>query len=175
MAQPEGHRVEARGDVGGGEDDVLRGMRDVLTLSTLARGALARRLGMSVHDLEAVEHVMTAQALGGDHAELVGPAELARRLGVTTAATTQSVQRLEAAGHLVRRPHPQDRRRQVLEVTDSGRAHVFAALQPLLAMVRAQNALLTPAERRAAAKFLDGQQAAYRQYLAFLNDPGPQG
>ena len=155
-------------------DEVGQAMRDVLSLAALARAGLARRLGMSVHDLEAVEHVMTAQSLGGEHAELVGPVELSRRLGVSSAATTQSVSRLEAAGHVVRRPHPADRRRQVVEVTESGREHVLAALLPLLGMLRAQQALLSPSERRAVVKYLSGQQTAYRQYLASLAQPPDQ-
>lgn len=52
------------GGVEGGE--VGRRMREVLTLCAVVRAELARRLGMSVHDVEAVEMVMTAQALGVD-------------------------------------------------------------------------------------------------------------
>ena len=150
--------------------EVGRRMREVLTLGTVVRAELARRLAMSVHDVEAVEMVMTAQALGGEQAALLGPAELARRLGVSSAAATQSLHRLEQAGHVVRRPHPQDRRRQVVEVTDSGRAHVLQALLPLLALLRASEERLTPQESQAVLTYLDGQAAAYR---AFLGGPEP--
>lgn len=152
----------------GADGEPAERMRDVLTLASLARAALARELGMSVHDLEAVELVLTAQSLDGEYAELMGPVELSRRLGVTSAAATQSVHRLEAAGHVVRRPHPQDRRRQILEVTTSGRDHVLTALLPLLSMIRAQDAQLTPGETRAVLKYLRGQEIAYRQFLAQL-------
>ena len=77
---------------------------------------------------------------------------------------------LEQAGHVVRRPHPQDRRRQVVEVTDSGRAHVLQALLPLLALLRASEERLTPQESQAVLTYLDGQAAAYR---AFLGGPEP--
>ena len=118
-----GHAVPAP------RDPLQEAMRELLTLSSLARTVMARRLGLSVHDVEAMEHVMLSDGP-------VGPAELSRRLGVTTAAATQSVHRLVAAGHLVRGPHPDDRRRQVLAVTPGGAAHVFQVLGPLLRLPR---------------------------------------
>ncbi len=141
-------------------------LRNLLTLSSLARVALARRLGMSVHDVEAVEHVMTSRALGGDHAQAVGPAELARRLGVTTAATTQALDRLERSGHVRRAPHPHDGRRLVVEVTEQGRTAVMAELGPLLALLAEEEARLDDAERAAALTYLRGQERAYRRWLA---------
>src|SRR4028119_1489435 len=88
-------------------DPLQVAFREVLTLTSLARAVLARRLGLSVHDVEAMEQVMVS-------GEPLGPVELSRRLGVTSAAATQSVHRLQAAGHVVRAPHPADGRRQVL-------------------------------------------------------------
>lgn len=141
-------------------------MRAVLTLASAARVAMARRMRISLNDLQAIEHVMTAEGPGRQAA--VGPSELARRLGVTTAATTQSLHRLEALGHVRRRPHPDDRRRQVVEVTPEGAEDVFAVLSPLLRRVEAQTARLTPDEQRAVLTYLQGQQEAYEEFLAEL-------
>jgi DNA-binding MarR family transcriptional regulator len=105
------------------QDRLQTALREVLTLTALARTVLARRLGLSVHDVEAMEHVMLAE-------EAVGPGELSRRLGVTSAAATQSVHRLQAAGHVARTPHPTDRRRQILEVTPSGRSPRLLRARP---------------------------------------------
>lgn len=138
-------------------------MRELLTATSLARTAMARRLGLSVHDLEAMEHVMMTVLP-------LGPAELARRLGVTSAAVTQSVHRLVAAGHLVREPHPEDRRRQTLRVTPGGAAHVFAVIGPLLRQTAGAADGLSERERSAVALYLARTAEAYR---AFVDPGGP--
>ena len=140
-------------------------MRELLTLTSLARTVMARRLGLSVHDVEAMEHVMLSD-------EPLGPVELSRRLGVTSAAATQSVHRLEAAGHVVRDPHPADRRRQSLRVTPSGAAHVFTVLGPLLQLTAHADDGLDERERSAVALYLARTVDAYR---AFIDDPGLSG
>ena len=149
-------------------DPLQLAFRDVLTLTSLARTVLARRLGLSVHDVEAMEQVMVS-------GEPLGPVELSRRLGVTSAAATQSVHRLQAAGHVVRTPHPADGRRQVLAVTPSGAAHVFSELGPLLALsARACEGLSEP-ERAGVQKFLAGIADAYREFIDGGPDTGAAG
>ncbi|MFJ9611575.1 MarR family winged helix-turn-helix transcriptional regulator [Kitasatospora sp. NPDC101176] len=143
-------------------DDLSRALRDVLTLTQLARAVLAERLGMPLTNVEAVEHVVMARGAG----EPIGPVELSRRLGVTSAAGTQSVNRLVAEGHMTRGPHPSDRRRQVLDVTDSGLTHVMGELAPLLGLLHEASTDLTEDERAAAKRYLDNVSAAYRSYLA---------
>ena len=143
---------------GGAPDPLAVAMRELLTLTALARTVMARRLGMSVHDLEAVEHVMLSP-------EPVGPADLSRLLGVSTAAATQSVHRLQAAGHMEREPHPVDGRRKVLRVTSSGADHVVAELRPLLRLTAAAADGLDERDRRAVARYLGGINDAYRTFL----------
>ena len=66
------------------------------------RTAQARRLGIAVADLDALEHL-----------ELAGPLtqrELAMRLLLSSGAVTFLVDRLEQAGLVRRQPHPTDRR-----------------------------------------------------------------
>ncbi|MFJ8017353.1 MarR family winged helix-turn-helix transcriptional regulator [Streptomyces sp. NPDC096339] len=147
-------------------DDLSKALRDVLTLTQLARAALAERLGMPLTNVEAVEHVLMAKGAGTP----IGPAELSRRLGVTTAAGTQSVNRLVAEGHVVRAPHPHDGRRQVLDVTDSGFHHVMAELAPLLTVLFRAADDLTDAERAGAGKYMENLVAAYRAYLEGRQD-----
>ncbi len=83
-----------------------------------------------------------------------------------SAAATQSVHRLQAAGHVVRTPHPADRRRQVLEVTPSGAAHVFSELGPLLALSARASEGLSDTERAGVERFLAGIADAYREFIA---------
>lgn len=143
-------------------DALSEALREVLTLTQLARAALAERLGMPLTNVEAVEHVAMAQGAG----EPIGPVELSRRLGVTSAAGTQSVNRLVAEGHMTRGPHPRDGRRQILNVTDSGFDHVMGELAPLLGLVFRASDSLSGEERAGALHYLGRVAAAYRAYLA---------
>jgi DNA-binding MarR family transcriptional regulator len=88
------------------------------------------------------------------------------RLQVHPTSVTSIVDRLEAAGHVVRRRHPTDGRTVLAEITDSGRAVVEAATRDLVAaefgvgvLSREQLAeiagLLTPI-RQAAGDFVEG-------------------
>lgn len=82
------------------------------------------RLDLTLNDLHAMEHVMAGEDLG--------PAEIARRLDMTTASATALVDRLEGAwwGHVVRTQVAGDRRRRAVQVTPSGQREAFAVLRP---------------------------------------------
>ncbi|OZM76343.1 MarR family transcriptional regulator [Pseudonocardia sp. MH-G8] len=87
---------------------------------------LARRLGLPDNDVRAMSLLV-------DSEDPLGPVELGNRLGMRSASATELVDRLEAAGHVRRAPHPRDRRRVVVEVTESGRHAILTELGPLLA------------------------------------------
>lgn len=73
------------------------------------RAALARHVGVSATDLDALEH------LEGD-----GPLtqrDLGDRLALTSGAVTMLVDRLEQAGWVFRRKHPTDRRYVLIELS----------------------------------------------------------
>jgi len=58
--------------------------------------------------------------------------KMGERLQVHPTSVTSIVDRLEAAGHVVRRRHPEDGRTVLAEITDSGRAVVEAATADLV-------------------------------------------
>ena len=58
--------------------------------------------------------------------------KMGERLQVHPTSVTSIVDRLEAAGHVVRRRHPQDGRAVLAEITESGRAVVEAATADLV-------------------------------------------
>jgi len=60
--------------------------------------------------------------------------KMGERLQVHPTSVTSIVRRLEADGHLVRRPHPDDGRAVLAEITASGRAVVEAATADLVAV-----------------------------------------
>lgn len=61
--------------------------------------------------------------------------KITKRLQVHATSTTNSVDRLEAAGLAARRPHPADGRTTLVEITDAGRALVARATAALNAEV----------------------------------------
>lgn len=140
---------------------VDRGLRVLLSSASHARVALARRLGMGLREVEAAEHVMVTARFEG---RAVGPAELARRLGVSTAASTQVLNRLESDGHVRRLPHAQDRRRQVLEVTPTGAAHVMTELGPLLGALSAVTAHRDARDQAVIARYLADVAEVFDRY-----------
>ncbi|MEO5710183.1 MAG: MarR family transcriptional regulator [Nocardioidaceae bacterium] len=58
--------------------------------------------------------------------------KMGERLQVHATSVTSLVDRLETAGHVVRRPHPHDGRAVLAEITESGRAVVEAATADLV-------------------------------------------
>lgn len=110
------------------------------------RPALADRLGLSSTELRAIEHVMD---------EPMGPVELARRLGVTSAAGTTLVRRLESRGHLDRSPHPEDGRRVRLCATPNAYTAVAAVLVPLFDRLEAARAGMSDEELALVTSYLN--------------------
>lgn len=100
----------------------------------------ARYMRLNETDMRAIRMIMGAQRRG----EAVTPKDIARAVDISPASTTKLIDRLVAAGHLTRSPHPTDRRTTVISVTEStrrtardtiGRQHarrfdVVAALEP---------------------------------------------
>jgi DNA-binding MarR family transcriptional regulator len=64
------------------------------------------------------------------------PGELARQVNLTSGAASRMVDRLESAGHVVRKPHPHDRRRVVVEATQESLEQVARYYTPLTDRLR---------------------------------------
>ena len=133
------------------QTDSLILLRRVMGLADEVRGVVAARADLSDMELHALEHLTTTT---------MGPADLARRLGVSTAASTGIVDRLEAKGHVARRSHPGDRRRTQIVVTESARAEVMGHLSPMFRALAAADAALTEAERAVIVRHLGAAVAA---------------
>jgi DNA-binding MarR family transcriptional regulator len=138
----------------------LQALRDVVDAGGRLRRAVARRAGLGESELVALQHLM----LGA-----VGPAEVARLLDVSTAASTGIVDRLVAHGHVERRPHPADRRRTDVHVTDSGREEVLALLMPMFVELARLDAEFDDDERAVVARYLRRTLEAFDAVI----DPQP--
>ena len=135
----------------------LVALRAVIEQGSRLRHLIARRAGLSENHLIAMEHLMR---------EPLGPAELARILDVSTAASTGLVDRLAQRGHVRREPHDQDRRRTQVEVTPSGREDVLGHLLPMFVALDRMDASFTAEERAVVERYLRGVVAAFEELEA---------
>ena len=152
MAGPESAAPSAGWHASG----TLVALRQLLTTSARVNHVVARRAGISNTELVTLEHLSREQ---------IGPAEVARRLEVSTAAATGIVDRLVSRGHVERRPHAADRRRTELVLTESGRAEVVGHLLPMFIALDRLDRDFDEAERDTIERYLRGAIAAFEQVL----------
>jgi DNA-binding MarR family transcriptional regulator len=138
------------------QTESLEALRAVVDAGARVRRVVARRAGLGESELLALQHLM----LGAR-----GPAEVARLLEVSTAASTGIVDRLVAHGHVERRPHPEDRRRTDVHVTDAGREEVLGLLLPMFVELARLDAEFDEAERAIVARYLRRTLDAFEAVL----------
>jgi DNA-binding MarR family transcriptional regulator len=131
-------------------------LRDLLLSAAVANQEIARRLGLSLSDLTALDHLLAGEPLG--------TGELAQRLGMRSPSATAVLDRLESAGHVRRVSHPTDRRRVVIEATDGGKARSEDAVQPLIDELDRLAAQLGEQERELVTSFLTQAASVLRSY-----------
>lgn len=131
----------------------LDALRECTDAASRVRGVVAAQAGLSQSELTALEHLVRGP---------VGPAELARLLKVSTAASTGIVDRLASHGHVTRVPHEQDRRRTHVVVTASGREEVLQRLLPMFRALRELDESFDEAERAVVERYLRGATGAFR-------------
>lgn len=102
-----------------------RQIRQLLRVAPAVHAQLARRTGVGVTNLLALDHITSAPAP-------LGVVALSELLKVRSASATVLVDRLVSSGHVERKPHPTDRRRISLQPTSSAHDDVRAALDPLI-------------------------------------------
>lgn len=121
-------------------------LQEFLQLSEQFTRMLGGELDVNATDFRAMEHLLRDGSLT--------PGDLARRLGISSAAMTTSVDRLVGRGHVSREPDPTDRRK--------------VRVIPAAASAEKAGGLITPMVRHVDAE-LDGfsrrQQDAITEYL----------
>ena len=105
-------------------NDTTLAVRDLIGASQDLTARMARRMEMNVSDMTAILLLSERGPMGG--------AELARLLGISSAATTVLVDRLERSGHLERVRDTVDRRRVTVTDTPAGRAAALSAWLPAI-------------------------------------------
>jgi DNA-binding MarR family transcriptional regulator len=108
---------------------------------------MCERLGLSAAELLALAHLSLDGALG--------PTGLTRRLHMTTGAMTAMLDRLAERDYVVREPHPVDRRRVVVRLSEAGRERVFTQVHGMAEAVVALSARLSSQQRDAVAGYIE--------------------
>lgn len=135
----------------------LSALQELVEVSETVPAVVARQAGLSTSELHSLRHLMRGP---------VGPVDLAKLLGVTSAASSGVVDRLVGRGHAERRPHPDDGRRTAVVITDSGRAEVLARMTPMFESLAALDATLDEHDREVVERYLRGATAAMRNLMA---------
>lgn len=134
----------------------LDALQDLVDVAALVPAEVARQAGLSTSELHSLRHLMSTP---------MGPVELAKVLGVTSAASSGVVDRLVARGHAERRPHPDDGRRTQVVITESGQAEVFRRLAPMFTALANLDASLDDDEKVVVERYLRGAVAAMRSLM----------
>ncbi len=138
------------------QSETLQLILELTTVSAQLPHAVARRTGLSESELHSLRRLLAGP---------LGPNDLARALGVTSAASSGIVDRLESRGHVTRQPHPTDKRRTVVAISDSGRAEVLAQLRPMFEALVAADSRLDDGQRAVVEGYLRTIIAAIRTLL----------
>jgi len=132
-------------------------LHEIVHLSRAFERQVGHALDVNSTDLSAMEHLIQEGSLT--------PGELARRLDISTAATTLVVDRLVALGHAQRNPHASDRRKVVVVPAPESVARAFHELLPVIGGVASVTDELTDDERRVIEAFLDRVVGVYYSAL----------
>ncbi len=123
-------------------------LRKILVLNDTVEYRMRLHLKTNETDFQAMQHLLQAGP--------TTPSELAAQLHLTTAAVTSVIDRLVRAGHVRRLPHPSDRRRIVVEPTESSVQEAMAQLMPMILATDALVRGMDDAGQHAVTTYLDG-------------------
>jgi len=137
--------------------DASRLLREILDLTTAFEAHVCSQLDVNRRDFEAMQHLVMHGALS--------PSDIARRLGVSTAAATVIVDRLVAVGHVSRKPHPTDRRGVLVIPNPQSVAQAMGHILPLILGVDGILDDFHPDEQAVITRYLGRVVQHYRDQL----------
>ncbi len=129
---------------------VLRSVRALSDAMDRMHSGMKGDMDMNATDLAALRMLIMREQLGRS----VSPREIADHLRISTASTTKLLDRLVDSGHVMRRPHPTDRRGRIVVLTDESRKAFFRTFGTHLR-----------AMRLVATDYADGDLAVISQFL----------
>ena len=138
-------------------DEITALLRDFREVTSEFELRLGQQLTVNPTDLIAMEHLIQDGPLT--------PTELARRLGVTTAAMTTSIDRLTAVGHVTRSPNPADRRGVLVVPAEASIGRAMGMLLPMIMGIDRVLDSYDDAQRTVIASYLRQVVDTYRRHL----------
>ncbi|MFI6740602.1 MarR family winged helix-turn-helix transcriptional regulator [Nonomuraea sp. NPDC050451] len=129
-------------------DRIVLAMTDLAGAMGRLNDLIAQRAGVSPTDL------LCLHTLNREGPSTAG--RLSARLGRTTGAVTHMIDRLEKAGYVRRRPHPEDRRSVVVEAVPEALGKVAAFYEGLDARARRLMGEFTTEQLEAIHAFIAG-------------------
>lgn len=96
---------------------VMEALHDWQEAARALSEASKRYMKLNESDMRAIRLLIRAQK----QEQIVTPKVIAREVGISSASTTKLIDRLVAGKHIVRVPHPSDRRTTRIEVTNQTR------------------------------------------------------
>ena len=136
------------------DEEMARAIRAVVIAAENFRLRAARDvLGVGSTEISALFYLFTEGTST--------PTELAARLQITTASVTELVERLGRAGLARRAPHPHDRRKVVLSLTETAQRQVGAMFERIAVSTARCTSLLDGDERETVLRFLHDLALAY--------------
>lgn len=139
--------------------ELSRAVRDLVLAVERYRARVGRRRGLSATAVTALTH------LHMDGPQI--PSALARRLEITTASATELLDKLEQGGWVRRHPHPDDRRKLLIELTEVGAEQIGDTFRAFADHVEPLGGDLSPGERAVVLSFV---RAADRAFAAHPPD-----
>lgn len=130
---------------------VLAALRRFRRADDEMRRRASSDLHLNISDLNALQYVMETERTPNP----ATPGMIAAHLSISTASTTKMLDRLAAAGHLERLPHPHDRRSLVLRATPHAHEEIRGRLGPMFVRLAEIAASVPEGCRDAVVAFLD--------------------
>lgn len=135
--------------------DVMQAVRALNDAMDRMNGGMKGEMEMNASDLAALRMMIVREGRG----ETVSPHQVADHLRISSASTTKLLDRLAAAGHVERRPHPRDRRARIVILTAASRATFFRHFRERLQSMRG-----------VAERYTDDELAVITRFLSELSD-----
>ena len=162
MQSPEGHEAGPLA-----VRAATRLLRELIDVTDDFEASLRAELTVNSTDLEAIEHLLMSGPLNAT--------ELSRRLGISTAAMTTSIDRLVALGHAHREPNPSDRRGVIVVPSAESRVRAMARLMPMIMEVDAALDDFGADDQLTITRYLESVVGVYRRHAAGPASPLPSG
>lgn len=137
-------------------------LRRILRISQEFEAYLGAELTVNQTDLAAMQHLMMEGPMS--------PTQLAKKLKLSTAATTVVADRLTRVGHVTRAPHPTDRRGIVIEPAPESVAKAMSTLMPMIMGIDNVIHEFTDAEQQVITSYLRRVVEVYRDSLPAGSD-----